>query len=286
MKISIIIPTKDGGEDFFELFNSIQAGVEYAKEKDNHLDFSINLVINGNPDKPLRYFKKYNQEKLKINCIISPLIGKVNAINYVLEKIDSDIYLMIDDDISFNKELIYKALSELVTNENLVLVSFQTKARPYKGKNIIRRFLYDVINIRALVSIYKDKDPFLFGRFLMIRRGFFTVPGELLLEDMYLSVLLDGKYLIKEDYVYYSGLSSLYKHIKRVIMLETGRKQVEKILPNEFPKVLDKNKRVVDQAKLNKINKYHQICYRSYNLLRFITNGIIARLFKHKRIYW
>lgn len=284
-KISFIIPTKDGGEGFSDLVKSIENGIKYAIKKNPNLNFDINFVINGNPCKPQKYLNIIDPSKNKIVRLISPKQGKVYAINYALRKINADIYILLDDDVVFDPDIIYNAIRDL-TYDDILLVSYQPKARTYPNKNPVRKIIYDIINIRSLKCLYQDKDPFLCGRFLALKKGIFSVPSEIMLEDLYLSVLLDGQYKIRKEYVYYYGLDTFIKHARRVIMLETGRRQVRSLFPEFYNKHQKTNTRIIDKARFNNLTLYYRFCYHSYCLVRFITNKIIAKIFKHKTVFW
>src|SRR3989338_6203755 len=112
-KISFIIPTKDGGEDFADLVKSIQSGILYALKKDRSLQFDTNFIINGNPEKPLKYLKEIDSRQKNIQWLICPDKGKVNAIHYGLERIRASVYILLDDDVTFDSEIIHKTITEL-----------------------------------------------------------------------------------------------------------------------------------------------------------------------------
>jgi hypothetical protein len=134
--------------------------------------------------------------------------------------------------------------------------------------------------------LYKGKDTFLFGRFMAFKKNVFNVPPNILLEDLYLSIVLDGNYKIRPEFVYYNGLDSISKHIKRVIMLESGRKQVRKIMGTAYDVAQIKNRRILDDDKIKSLSTYYKFCLLSYNILRFFTNKIFSKIFNHKTVYW
>ncbi len=57
MKISFLVPTKDGGEGFSELIKSIKSNINYAYEKGYDFKYEVVLIINGDSHKPLSYIK-------------------------------------------------------------------------------------------------------------------------------------------------------------------------------------------------------------------------------------
>lgn len=285
-RVSFLIPTRNGGEGFASLIKCIENGLKFTLEKKKDLDYEIVFLINGNPKKPLEFLKQIDANQKTIFKLICPHEGKVNAINYGLKKIKADIYFLLDDDILFDNDIIYDAINELTQNDSLTLISYQPRALGYRGKNPIKKIIYDIINIRSLKDLYKNGDSFICGRFLGIKKDVFCVPSNIMLEDLYLSIILKGKYKIGNKYIYYHGLDSLWDHIKRVMMLETGRNQVHLMFPSQYDKYQSEISRIVDVDKIRGLNFYYKFCYYSYCILRFCTNSILTKLFIHKTVYW
>lgn len=286
MKISFLIPTKDGGEGFAELFKSVKSNIDYAHTQGHNFNYDAVLIINGDPQKPLKYFKlnKNIGEFIKIKQV--NVLGKIASINYYLKHDTSDIVVILDDDVSFGKDLLSLALNDLNSNQQLKLISFQTRALPYPGRNILSRFFYDVINIRSLKKLYKRVDPFLFGRFLVVRRDVIEVPNHVINEDLYLSFIHDKHYLIRPEEVFYIGEHSIWSHIKRVLRIEAGRNQMKEMFGSVYEKISNKNKREIDFLRLKNLSSYNKVCYYCYCLLRFFTNSVVAKLFRHKTSHW
>ncbi len=286
MKISFLIPTRNGGEGFTELFKSIRSNIDYSYTQGTYFDYDVLLIINGNSQKPLSYLKSnknvYNFVKIKKVSVL----GKIKSINSCLKDNTSDIIVILDDDVFFEKELLSFALGDLNSNPELRLVSFQTRALPYPGHNPLKRFSYDVINIRSLKKLYKNIDPFLFGRFIVAKRDVVVVPDYIINEDLYLSLIHDKYYLIRPEEIFYIGEHSIWRHTKRVLRIEAGRKQAKEIFGAVYNNILNKNEREIDLIKLGNLSLYYKICYNCYCILRFFTNSIISKLFKHKTIYW
>lgn len=286
MKIIIVIPTKDGGDDFEELIQSIKENINYLKAKGYRIQQEIIFAINGNPEVPLRLIRAIHNSSLDIEYKIIKKPGKVRAINEAIKGLKGDLLITLDDDVSFPKHLLYKTLNTFEEKKNIQLVSFQTKLLPYKGKNLFRRFKYDIINIRSLRSLFKNVDPFLFGRFIALRGVSYPVPNKYILDDTYLNAFYYKKMIIHPDYVYSYGVDSILTHIKRVLRLEAGRKQMEVLHPIEWRELQTKSKRIIDQEKLSKEHLYYQLCFHLYNALRFVTNGILMKILKHKTVEW
>lgn len=284
MKISFLIPTKDGGDGFSKLVESIKSNISYANNNGIYFEYEAILIINGDPRKPEKYIDSNKSVRNFFQVKKINLLGKIISINYLLTKTTSDIVVILDDDVYFKERLLFLALSKLKTNQDLKLIAFQNHALPYVGKNIINNFFYDIINIRSLKNLYVGIDPF--GRFLVCKREALTVPNEIINDDLYLSLIHDEHFLILPEEVFYMGEYSLLKHVKRVLRLKAGRDQLKKLFPELYKKLLNKSKRKIDQQKLESIGLYYKICYSLYKILRFVTNSIIVNLFKHRTSYW
>lgn len=286
MKIGIIIPSSGGGEDFGPLLDSIDKNLKYLKKEIRYLQYFIIFALNGDYQKPKKYLQMIGTKGFKIKTIISEKPGKINAIKEAAKGNTADYLFLLDDDIVFNESLFYKAILEFKKHPNLKLVSTQPKTVDYWGTNPFRKFIYDIINVRSLRSLYKGKDPFLFGRFIVLKGCRYPVPSDIIVDDIYLSLIYFGKYKIMTDFVYTRGVDSFLKHIKRVILLETGRKQVRSIDMQKYDKVTNKMMRKIDYRKLKNEPIYYRLCFFLYNRLRYLTNNIIANIFTHKTTSW
>lgn len=284
MKISFLIPSKEGGEGFDRLFSCIKDNIKHAQSSGYQFSYEIKLLINGNTKKPLEYIKELDRPE-NLEVLITKKIGKVSTINEALENLNSDYILILDDDISFEENLLKLAFDEITRGETKI-VSFQTKALPYKNNSFIRKFIYDIINIRSLKKLYKGIDPFLVGRFILIKKDLFKVPDNIINEDLYLSLIYRDQYVIRPEEVYYVGESKILRHIKRVLRLETGREQVKEIFGSIYNDNAKKNQRIIDASKVEQLETYYELCYLGYNILRFFTNSVISKFFKHKTNYW
>lgn len=285
MKILFLIPTRCGGEGFDKLIESIKKNINYINEQGWKLIFDVQFIINGNSDKPLKYLSSNAKLGNFVQIKIVDFLGKARSISYCLKEAKHDFVVICDDDIFFGENLIFNAINDLNRINDSRLIAFQNQVLPYSGRNIINNFFYDVINIRSLKKIYKEVDPFLFGRLMVAKRGVINLPDDIINEDLYLSILYSNHYIIRPEKVYYRGEHSILSHFKRVLRIQSGRKQVEKIfsLENNATEI---RKRVVDDIVLKNLSFYYLVCYYCYIALRFITVHIICIIFKHNDYYW
>jgi hypothetical protein len=278
MNILFLIPTKDGGEGFDKLMNSIKINIVFAKKESFDFSYKIILIINGNPQKPNYFLSLNNDLRIFFKIIEVNFSGKIRSINYVLSKENSDIVVILDDDVFFAEDLLLSALNKLKNDRTLRLVGFKNQVIEYSGLNFIIKFKYNIINIRSLCDLYENMDPFLFGRFLVCKKEYLLVPDDIINEDLYLSIINDKFFVILPKKVFYIGECSILKHIKRVLRIETGRIQLSKIFKDEYKKITNKSVRRIDKEKVLKLKLYYRICYFLYIKLRILTNKIIPFL--------
>jgi|SRR3989344_1696009 len=280
MKIAFLIPSKDSGEGYLGVLESIERNVDYAFHAGFKFEYKIIFSINGDPTKPLSFLRNIFL-KPHVEVLTTDRLGKVRSINLALEQIHPDFLVISDDDVTFSDTLLTHALQELTNNNDLQVVGFENLAIPYPGRNIFKQFSYDIINIRSLKDLFEGIDPFLMGRFLVMRRTAWNVPNEIINEDQYLSLVHDGKYKILKERISYEGASSLRQHIRRVLRLEAGRRQLAKLFKEQISVV-----RTINKQKLASLGLYHRTCYYLYGILRFFTNKITPFFITHKTNYW
>lgn len=284
MEIAFLIPSKDGGEGFQEVLRSIKRNIEYALRSGHVFSYKVIFVLNGDLTKPLSFLKKISQ-KPHTEILVADRLGKVQSINYALERVQPDYLVISDDDVAFGEYLLTQALRELIENKNLQIIGFENQALPYRRHNIFRRFSYDIVNIRSLRGLFKGAGSFLVGRFLVMRKTAWNVPNEIINEDQYLSLIHGGKYKILTEKIFYEGVSSFRQHFKRVLRLEAGRKQIFQVF-KDISKEPVSMMRPIDRQKLVSLGLYHRICYHLYSVLRFFTNKVAPFFVSHKTNYW
>ena len=286
MKIAFLIPSKDGGEDYFGVLESIERNVDYAFRAGFKFEYKIIFSINGDPTKPLSFLRSIFL-KSHIEVLTTDRLGKVRSINLALEQVHPDFLVISDDDVTFSDTILTRALQELTNNKDLQVIGFESQAIPYPRRNIFKRFSYDIINIRSLKNLFEDIDPFLMGRLLVMRKTTWNVPDEIINEDQYLSLAHNGKYKILKEKISYEGTSSFRQHIRRVLRLEAGRKQLSQLFKGKGtsnePVVVT---RIINKKKLASLNLYYRICYHLYGVLRFFTNKFVPLFMNHKTNYW
>lgn len=283
----IVIPSRGGDVDIDKVLRCIESNIHYLGLMKYRVTYQVVVSINGIEDAELldNHIPNASQHP---NCTVLSIRnpGKVNAIIHACWDRQADYLITLDDDVYFEANTFYIALSVLSENPLIELVGFQSKILPYWGGNIFRKFIYDVINIKLLLSLYKGIDPFLFGRFIAMRGCNYPVPGNYLVDDIYLSLYYRGRYIIRPEPIFTYGQASIRKHIKRVILLENARRQVKNNFSMEWNINQQSCKREIDWSKLKTASSYYKFCYLCYSLLRLITNHIIAKIFRNQSLKW
>ena len=286
MNILFVIPTKDGGEGFNELMNSIKINIAFAQKQGFNFSYKTILIVNGDLKKPNYFLNRNNDLRLFFNVIEVNFSGKIRSINHVLLKDNSDIVVILDDDVFFGEDLLFSALNEFRNDSTLRLIGFKNQATDYSGVNFITKFKHDIINVRSLCDLYENADPFLYGRFIVCKKEYLIVPNDIINEDLYLSIINDEFFTILPNKVFYNGEYSIFRHIKRVLRIEAGRIQLSKIFKGEYNKITNKCIRKIDQKKVRDLKLYYRICYFLYRKLRILTNKIIPLFIRHRTNHW
>lgn len=286
IKLLIVIPTKGDRNSLNLVLECVNRSMCQLLSLITNFDYEIIVAVNNQNNVAMqdRLIDVTVCANVKVIETFPP--GKVNAIIQVCKDRAADFILTLDDDVIFERDAIFKAFHELIKNTNVELVGYQSKIIPFSGTGVVNKFIYDTINIKLLRSLYKGVDPFLFGRFILIRGSDYPVPKQYIVDDIFLSLYYSDKFVILPDYVYTSGVGSLRKHLRRVIVLESARRQAKRLNPSRWETNHKQARRQIDLNKLRGENFYYKTCYFSYVILRFFTNKILAPLVTHTKVSW
>lgn len=215
-------------------------------------------------------------------------IGKVVAMETIINNSNGKYILFLDDDVLISRSAPMEAIKILEQNRDLKLVgATQRIIHPIVGSQI-RNFIYDIINIQQIIDVFTTADPFIFGRFMMVRKGEIPqMPITLYNEDMYLQIkLYPHTFKIKQE-VYYRGIAFLNEHFKRAYRLMEGRSQVrQRVEKNKYKEFSNNplNKRTLDYSKIIKLRPYYLLCFILYRFIRLITIVTKPLLYKKKDV--
>lgn len=149
-KYYIIIPAYNEEKTIGKCFDSILGVVSKAKPK-----FCLEqtfVCINGCTDETERVVKKYQQSypNLKIKILHSPK-GMVRALCKIIDSIPSSLLpiIKLDADTVVDPKSFQILLKELEKHTELQIVGGQPVAFSYQGKNLYKKFLANVLDVRS-----------------------------------------------------------------------------------------------------------------------------------------
>lgn len=286
--LTIGIPTREGlyyKEFFYSLSRTILSlstknwGVETLicvnGPQNDLIEAEIRAIISEIPNLKARVIE---QEPL--------LVGKPLAMRKIKEEARGELILFLDDDVEVGDSTIRDALEIFETKPNIKFVGASPKIiRPISYSHW-RNFVYDVINIQQIVDVFKFPDPFIFGRFMMLRkRDVPDIPNDMLNEDMYMQILFYPNTIKIKSYVKYRGLAYLKDHFKRVSRLMEGRKQVVEYAREALVKKYFRDpstRRILDFNKIIHLRPYLFFCFVCYRIIRALT--YVAKPLFYKKI--
>ena len=219
----IIIPAYNEAENILLCLKSLYVASEFAKWK-YHLKF-ISICLNGctdNTEEIVLEFKK-DHPKLNINILITDK-GMNKAIGRIISTIKENNLpiVKVDADVEVKDDSIFTILEELENHDNLYIVGAHPLVKGYLGKNLYKRILSNILDIRskyplsqiAIFDVTKfhqtaNKYPqsavlksfelrsriFFHGRFYIIRnKNLWTVPANRIGDDTYLTLDIYKKF--------------------------------------------------------------------------------------------
>jgi glycosyltransferase involved in cell wall biosynthesis len=290
MKILTIgIPTREG-RYYKECFYSLSKAVKVLSVKEWVVETII--CINGpNTDALESEIKMTTRELPQLNTRIikqnSLLLGKSLAMKRIIAEAKGELVLFLDDDVEVGPDAIRVAIEIFENRSDIKLVGATPKIiRPIQASHW-RNFIYDVINIQQIVDVFAYPDPFIFGRFMMLRkRDMPDIPNDILNEDMYMQIVFHPNVVKMKSFIRYRGVAYLGDHFKRVFRLMEGRKQAkiyaEKRLTQKYFND-QSTKRKLNFKKIIHLRPYFFFCFICYRIIRILTYLLKPCLYKNKK---
>lgn len=280
--VSICIPTR-AGDRYRELFLSLKKSfVNFTSA----WQVEILIGVNGaDAEMAVRSIKQIADSLgLAASCQIIDLspevMGKSAAMNKLVALASGEILIFLDDDVVFERNFLFSSLMAFIEEPNCILFGCCQKIiRPISGGRR-RNFIYDIVNIQQIAKVFTGPDPFLFGRFLVIKKQDMPVlPLGLINDDMYLNILFYPRVKIYPGVVCYQGTRTLRGHFFRVLRLMKGRKQMRKYFNNRQLELYASdrsNQRRLDWQKIFKLSPYFFVCFILYRVIRLFIHLIIS----------
>ncbi len=145
-KISVIIPAYNEEKNLGRCIKYLNNSMKNIQKRTD-----IYIILNGCTDKTPEIAKKCKEKYKKLNIkILKSKLGKLNAQEKALKKIDlKDYVFFIDADVEVTKKSIKKIIKELDKHKKLIAVGGFPVAKKYKGYNLWKKFLDQILNIRS-----------------------------------------------------------------------------------------------------------------------------------------
>lgn len=281
--LTIGIPTREGLY-YKELLHSLHNSIQLLS--DIEWKFEIIFCINGS-----RVHEVESQIKLIINEIpglnIKTIIqepkyvGKPLAMKRITVEASGDLILFLDDDIEIDHNTIKNALDIFETHPNIKLVGATPKIIIPTFSSFWRRIIFDILNIQHILDLFVFSDPFIVGRFMMLRKNDMPdIPKNIIKDDMYMQILFYPNVIKIKSNVKYRGVTCLKDYFTRLFRLIEGNNQdLKKISKKQLEKYFSDPlmKRKLDFNKIKHLKPYFLfcfICYRAIKLLTFLLQPI------------
>lgn len=290
MKILTIgIPTREGIY-YKECFYSLSKAVQALSMKEWAVETII--CINGpNTDILEAEIKTVTRELPQLNTRIikqdPSLLGKPLAMKKIIIEAKGELVLFLDDDVEVDSDAIRVAVEIFETRSNIQLVGATPKIiRPIQASHW-HNFIYDVINIQQIVDVFTYTDPYIFGRFMMLKKKDMPdIPNDMFNEDMYMQILFHPNVVKIKSFVRYHGVAYLRDHFKRVFRLMQGRKQAKVYAGKRLAQKYFNDrftKRKLDFKKIIHLRLYFLFCFVCYRIIRILTYLLKPCLYKNKK---
>lgn len=285
--LTIGIPTLDGiyyKELLYSLYKSTQplSSTEWEFEiifcingsRVNEVEDQIKLIIDRIPELSTKTIIK------KSSCV-----GKPFAMKRIAAEASGDLILFIDDDVEIDYDTIKNAVNIFEVFPDIKLVGATPKIIYPSLTSFWRRMIFDILNIQHTLDLFVFPDPFIVGRFMMLRKNDMpNIPADVIKDDMYLQILFYPNVIKIKSYVRYRGVIYLKDYFTRLFRLIEGEQQdLKNISKNQLKKYFADPlmKRCLDFKKIIHLTPYHLFCFICYRIIK-LSAFILQPLFFNK----
>lgn len=105
MKVSVIIPSYNEQDSILECLGSL--------EKQTLNDFEVIVVDDGSTDRSLDILRAYKSSKYNFSYYIQKHLGPGSARNFASSKAKGEILVLVDADMTFNKDFLKKLIKPI-----------------------------------------------------------------------------------------------------------------------------------------------------------------------------
>ena len=290
--ITIGIPTREGiyyKELLYSLYKSIQL------LSDEGWKFEIIFCINGS---------QVNETEDKIKLIIDEIpelnikiiiqewnyVGKPLAMKRITAEASGELVLFLDDDVEIDNDVIKNSIEIFEIYPNIKLVGATPKIVCPTPISFWRRIIFDILNIQHTLDLFVFPDPFVIGRFMMLRKKDMPIiPVDTIKDDMYLQILFYPNVLKIKSHIKYRGVIYLRDYYTRLFRLIEGEQQeLKNISENQLRKYFDDPlmKRRLDFNKIVHLRPYFLFCFLCYRLIKLSAFLLQPLFFNKNYVGW
>lgn len=290
--LTIGIPTREGLY-YKELVHSLN---ESIKQLSNiGWEFEIIFCING-----YRVYEVENQIKLITNKLSGlniktitqepKYLGKPLAMKRITAESNGDMILFLDDDIEIYHNVIKNALNIFETYPNIKLVGATPEIIIPPFSSFYKKIIFDILNIQHIFDLFVFSDPFIVGRFMMLRKKDMPdIPMNIIKDDMYMQILFYPNVLKIKSIIRYRGVTCLKDYFTRLFRLIEGSNQdlkniSKKKLKKYFSDPLMKRK--LDFNKIKHLKPYFLFCFICYRVIKILTFLLQPVFFNKHYLGW
>lgn len=221
----------------------------------------------------------------EINVLELEASTKAIYLNQIFSHTKNETIVLLDDDILLRAGLLKEALKRMKEFPKVAIFSVNSLPLPHQGKSFYEKFWHEVLSIKFRKDLYREKDPFLVGRFMIIpKQKVFPIFEDIINEDQYLQIFY-WPYVKKfhDLNVYFRSVKNLSQYTKRVFRLEKGMAQIRELYPQRFLEEYYKSvRRTFDHDKINRLPLINKLQFYLYRLVKRIL--LVFYKFTPKRI--
>ena len=290
--ITIGIPTKEGIH-YKELLCSLCKSILFLS--DERWKFEIIFCINGlHTDETQYKIKLIINEfpELNIRIIVQEpnCLGKPLAMKRISDESSGEFLLFLDDDIVIGHNTIKDSINVFEIHPNIKLVSATPKIVYPTPISFCRRIIFDILNVQHIFDLFIFPDPFIIGRFMMLRKiDMPIIPADIIKDDMYLQILFYPNVFKIKSHIKYQGVIYLKDYYTRLFRLIEGEKQdLKNINKDKLRQYFDDPlmKRRLDFNKIIHLRLYFLFCFICYRLIKLFAFLLQPLFFNKKQIGW
>lgn len=290
--VTIGIPTREG-EHYKDLLISLHKSIRVFSVEE--YKFEIIFCINGpHSQETERKIKSIVEEvpKLDIKVVTQEprCLGKPLAMKRITEEACGDFIAFIDDDVEIDHDTINDSIRIFETYPAIKLVGATPKVVCPSPISFWRKMLFDVLNIQHTHDLFVFPDPFIVGRFMMLRKKDMPIiPPTVIKDDMYLQILFYPDVFKIRSHVRYKGVISLRDYYTRLFRLIGGdHQELSDISRDQLNRYFDDPymKRKLDFNKIIHLRPYYLFCFVCYRLIKISAFLLQPLVFNRNSVGW